>query len=680
MQSRNLIALACLFLAHTQLRAATITADTTQIKPGPITVSTTKDTLTVYWSDNINQQWQAVFSLDDKRPLITEISASGHAIIENATPIYRCSTGTRKGGWDAFFDFPPGEPQGTRAFMQSFHSTAVTARTVGDRVEISFNGMTMGIFSGSLRYTFYPGSTLIQQAAVLATNEPDVAYTYDAGLQMSAEADRRPGLNMASTIVYYDAEGHLQTITSPYGSERHTLQVHYRAVAAKTGAGSIVAFPAPHRYLFARDYTTNLGYAWYSAWRGKLGIGIQQPLDDNTRIYPWINAPAGTQQEMGIFFLLGNGTAHQTLDRALAYTHRDTFQHLDGYITFAPHWHFAYTEQAVANGPAWVPPFKPALKNIGIDAIMIQDFHIDGHPADTTDLRLRELDDYYKATRRISGNDFLVIPAEEANVYLGGHWSVTFPKPVFWIMKRKPNEPFATPDAKYGTIYRVGNAKEMWKLVKQEDGYVYQTHPRTKGSTGYPDKILNTTYFRDPRYFATGWKAMPSDLSSPRLGERAFKTIDDINNLGLHKVMLGEDDLFQLSSTDELYASMNVNYVHLDQLPSFDNYKPLLEAIARGDSFISTGEILLKHTNIHAEKNTLQIETEVSSTFPLRFAEVVWGDGKQTHTQTFPLETTHEFQQQTFHWTVTAPNWKWARLAIWDIAADGTFTNPTWHE
>ncbi len=28
-------------------------------------------------------------------------------------------------------------------------------------------------------------------------------------------------------------------------------------------------------HLFARDYITNMGYTWYSAWRGKLGLGIQ---------------------------------------------------------------------------------------------------------------------------------------------------------------------------------------------------------------------------------------------------------------------------------------------------------------------------------------------------------------------------------------------------------------------
>jgi hypothetical protein len=665
--------------ALSTLHATPIKADLSAVKSGPIAVATTEQELSVEWDDANRHHWKAVFALESKLPLITSISSDDKIVIQKAVPFYRCSTGVRTGGWDAFFDFPPGKPQGVRMFQQSFHPTAVTVRTVGDRVEVSFNGMEMGIFSGTMRYVFYPGSSLIQQVAVLETSEQNVAYTYDTGLQMTSEADRRPGLNMGSNVVYYDAEGKLQSITSPYGSERHTLQVRYRAVAAKMGAGSVVAFPSPHRYLFARDYTTNMGYAWYSAWRGKVGLGIQQPLDDNTAIYPWMNAPPGTKQEMGIFFQLGAGPAKETLERVLAYTHKDVYPHVDGYVTFAPHWHFAYTEQAVAGGPKWVPPFKPELESIGVDSAMIMDFHIDGHPADHTDLRLHEIDDYYKACRRVTDKNFLLIPAEEADVYLGGHWSLTFPKPVYWMMDRKPNESFSTPDAKYGTVYRVHDATELWKLVKLEHGYAYQTHPRTKGSTGYPDKILNTEYFRDPQYFGTGWKAMPSDLSSPRLGERGFKTIDDLNNLGLHKVMLGEVDVFQLSSTDELYGHMNVNYVRLDKLPDFDHYKTLLDAVARGDDFISTGEVLMPHSKLSASAgDSIHAVVNVTATFPLRVGEVVWGDGHETHTERFTLDTSHEFSQKTYQWDVKAPGWTWARVAVWDVAGGGAFSNITW--
>jgi hypothetical protein len=670
--------LTCLFCW--QCRAA-ITSDLSAVKPGAVTVSASEDSLNVGWSDADNHQWQAIFSLDPSKPLITSIAADGRKVVDRANPVFRCSTGTRTGGWDAFFDFPPRDSEGTRSFLQEFHPTKVVARTVGDRVEVSFDGMRLGIFSGTLRYVFYPGSSLIQQVAVLSTNEPDTAYYYDAGLRMTANEDRRPGENMASSIAYFDPTGKFQEITPSYGSERHTLQVRYRSVAAKMGSGSIAAFPAPHRYLFARDYSTNLGYAWYGSWRGQVSLGIQQPPDDNTQIYPWINAPPGTEQEMGLFLLLGSGEPSDTLRQVLAYTHSDRYAHVKGFVTFAPHWHLAYTEQAMANGLTWEPPFKAEMKAIGLDSAMINDFHGDGHPSDLTDLRLHELDEYYKACRAQSDKDFLLIPSDEADILLGGHWTLVFPKQVYWFMDRKPDQPFKTVEKGYGTVYRVHNSDEIWKMITSEGGYVYQTHPRTKGSTGYPDKIRDTDYFRDSRFLGAGWKAMPSDLSSPRLGERAFKTLDDMDNWGLHKIMIGEVDLFQTHTDDELYSQMNVNYLRLPDLPDFDHYGRLLDAVAKGDGFISTGEIVLPSVSIdQGSGNSISVTADVVSTFPLRFAEIVWGDGAVTHRKTIDLQSTHQFDDHQYAWEADAPGWKWARLAVWDVAADGAFTNPVWRK
>ncbi len=333
-------------------------------------------------------------------------------------------------------------------------------------------------------------------------------------------------------------------------------------------------------------------------------------------------------------------------------------------------------------GLDWEPPFKPVMKGIGIDSAMIMDFHGDGHPADLTDLRLHELDEYYKACRAQSDRNFLLIPSEEADIYLGGHWGLVFPHPVYWQQDRKPGESFESADDKYGKVYRIHDAEEMWKMIKAEGGFAYQTHPRTKGSTGYPDKILNTAYFRDSSYLGTGWKAMPSDLSSPRLGERAFKTLDDLNNLGLHKHMIGEVDVFQISSADELYGHMNINYLRLPELPSFDHYDRILHSIEKGDGFITTGEILLPSTSMSAEGDgSIRVKARISSTFPLRIAEVVWGDGVNTHRQVIDLQSTPAFDDHEYSWLVDTPAaGRWARFAVWDVAGDGAFTNPVWRD
>jgi hypothetical protein len=659
--------------------AATLAVDTSAVRPGPITVNSTATELEVHWKDERSRSWTAAFSLTSATPLLSSVAVEGKRIIERAQAFYRVETGKRRGGWDAFFDFPPSHPDGTRSFLAEFHPKSINARSIGDRVEISFDGMRLGIFSGSLRYLFYPGSRLIEQQAALTTNEPDTAYFYDSGLRLTSEADRRPGLVMESHISYFDTDGKFHSYVPDYASEREPLKVRYRTIAARSGAGTVSVFPPPHQYMMARDYTTNMGYVWYSTFRGALSLGIRQLPDDNSPFYPWMNAPPGTEQQMRMFISLDDREAGPVLDDVLRYTHGDRFQKLPGYITFAPHWHVAYTPQAEEKGFYWQPAFKTAMRAIGIDAAMIMDFHIngEGHPHDLTDLRFKELFDYYRACQAQSNSDFLLIPAEEANVILGGHWGLVFPKPVYWHMDRKADEPFRATHPQYGTVYRVSNPKEMWDMIQTEHGLAYQTHPRTKGSTGYPDKILDTDYFRDPRYLGAGWKAMPSDLSSPRLGERAFKTIDDVNNLGLKKRLLGEVDVFQVDTTHELYGHMNINYVHLE-LPTFDHYGDLLDAVSKGDYFTTTGEIILPEVKWNAAGDHIAARVSASYTFPLNMAEIVWGDGSKTQRKMFPLDTTKEFGTAAFAWALDAPGWKWARLAIWDIAGNGAFTTPIW--
>ena len=65
-------------------------------------------------------------------------------------------------------------------------------------------------------------------------------------------------------------------------------------------------------------------------------------------------------------------------------------------------------------------------------------------------------------------------------------------------------------------------------------------------------------------------------------------------------------------------------------------------------------------------------------TFPLRFAEIVWGDGRTTHREVIVLADTREFGSKTFEWRARASGWTWARVAVWDAAGNGAFVNPVW--
>ena len=315
----------------------------------------------------------------------------------------------------------------------------------------------------------------------------------------------------------------------------------------KLDAGSLAVFPPPHTYIAPRDYTTNMGYVWFHGWagrtgRGELGLGVRHPVDDGAGLYyPWINAPPGTVQRMGVFYLVSDGTPEAALEDVLRFTNRDRFPALPGYKTLTSHWHWGYTIQALDQGENWVPPFTQVLKDMGIDAAITSDFHGDGHPQDLTDLRLEELAAYYRMCRKQSDSQFLLIPSEEGDVILGGHWSIAFPKPVYWFMSKATEGPLQRPHAKYGSVYHVGSADDIIEMVRREQGIMYQTHPRTKSSFGYPDKVRDTGFFQDPRFIGAGWKAMPADRSTLRQGVRALNLLERHEQLGSAQTPAGRD-------------------------------------------------------------------------------------------------------------------------------------------
>src|SRR5690242_3203493 len=123
---KKFFAVLLLVLSAQLVLSAPIVADISGVKPGPITVAVSGPALVVNWKDSQNRQWQAQFALDSTKPVITSISADGKDIVQSARPYYRCTTGKRTGGWDAFFDFPAGNPAGTRQFLATFHPEHAT--------------------------------------------------------------------------------------------------------------------------------------------------------------------------------------------------------------------------------------------------------------------------------------------------------------------------------------------------------------------------------------------------------------------------------------------------------------------------------------------------------------------------------------------------------------------------
>jgi hypothetical protein len=72
------------------------------------------------------------------------------------------------------------------------------------------------------------------------------------------------------------------------------------------------------------------------------------------------------------------------------------------------------------------------------------------------------------------------------------------------------------------------------------------------------------------------------------------------------------------------------------------------------------------------------IVADVEWTFPLSFAEVVWGDGKKVDRQVIPATDLPPFGSKHFAVPFDANGRSWVRFAVWDSAGNGAFVQPVW--
>jgi hypothetical protein len=66
----------------------------------------------------------------------------------------------------------------------------------------------------------------------------------------------------------------------------------------------------------------------------------------------------------------------------------------------------------------------------------------------------------------------------------------------------------------------------------------------------------------------------------------------------------------------------------------------------------------------------------VEWTFPLEFAEVVWGDGQTTEREIVPVTQLPPFGRHRFSIPFDATGKKWVRFAVWDTAGNGALVQP----
>jgi hypothetical protein len=644
------------------------------------------------------------------RPLIRELSiAQGEKstpVLAAEDPVWLLTVGERRLApekppeqkWEVFFDNPHQRPHEVHPSKLDIKQVRVSGK--GSRATVSIDTLSIGPYSGSLEFTFYAGSPLVRLDAVVSTEKDGQAIFYDAGLVADSPRQRE--------LAWMDTEGRMQRFSTVETASAKPLNVRHRTIIASVDGASVACFPPPHQFQFPRDYSTNLGFVWhgkgYQGLEGKAGFGIRQNKDGGGNFVPWFNGQPGVQHRLGMFLLLSQGDAEAALKETLRYTHNDRFPELPGHLTLTSHYHMAIAVTAMEEKKQAVvrtepPDYVGMFKEMGVNIVHLGEFHGDGHPKDPGPLRLPEMQAMFDECRRWSNDKLLLLPGEEGNDYLGmkiqgqhpGHWMCLFPRPVYWTMVRGDEQPFVEEIAPYGKVYHVGSRGDMVRLLKEERGLAWTAHPRIKASSWTPDAFRHEDFFLAEYWLGGAWKAMPGDLSRDKQGERVLGLLDDMANWGQRKYVLGEVDVFKLDHTHELYGHMNINYVRLDKLPKYgDSWQPVLDVLSQGQFFVTTGEILLPKVTVGgkesgdvlkvSEGEKPELVAAIEWTFPLAFAEVISGDGTRVYRERIDLSDTPSFGKRTLNLKPQLAGRRWVRFEVWDVAANGAFTQPVWLE
>ena len=588
----------------------------------------------------------------------------------------------------------PRKPEEITRASATYQTRSCEVSTSGTRLMVSFPGVSLGPFEGRLQYTVFKGSNLIAQEVIAKTEKPSVAYKYEAGL-------RGLSIQPASRVVWRDTANTWQDYRfgGAPNSGPVTLKASNRLVIAEGADASIAAFPPPHSFFWSRETSYNLGYVWYQKHDGSsFSFGVRQPDyeadpaetgrgDEDTRQnFALRSARPGTWQRMPVYLYISAGAGTAAAQGALAFTREDRFKAVPGYQVMATHFHSALVGRlrAMHHGDLDVRlPDLDVVKAAGINIFAPIDGGGLGFGGGPTD-RLATLADYYEVARRHSDKNFLIMPNEEGGAGgMGGHNDLLVSKPVFWLQSRKAGQPLVETHPKYGKVYNIGSPLDMLEMVKAENLLVFMPHPRSKGSTGYPDAIKDTPWFLDDHYRGIGVRwGMGLDGSEQRLCEYRCQALwDEMNNwvadLGTPlKYIQAITETYRQGPGDDVYANSPVNYVKLDALPVPGDYTPIIDAIKRGDYFWTSGEVLVSSYSVQGAGAKRTIVADVEWTFPLEFVEVVWGDGVKTDRQIIKTADAGAFGKKRFTIPFDAAGKKWVRFAAWDAAGNGAMVQP----
>ena len=632
-------------------------------------------------------------------PLIRAIGVDKVSALEGLDPNYLFWVGERdlekRSGWSIFFDRVPTRPYTVEKGYLIPENVHVS--TSGGRATIELDGLSSETFAGSLALIVYHGSPFVHMEARVSTERDATAFLYHVGLAKPKTDGHK--------LHWIDPQGHSQSSSLKEETAR-VYKTRYRSMALASETGSVAISPFPHQFLYPLDFVENYGFNWagdeYLDMIDGFAWGVRQPPQGDRRYVPWVNAPPGTEQKLGVLLFVSKQSGQKNLETVQLYTRSDTFKPLPGYKTLTSHYHIEHSldyiakqaEQKTTGIPEGLenPEFVDVFKDMGVDIVHLGEFHNGKTPKLSTEERLKQLSVMHEECERLSQDGFLLLPGEEPNVHIGGHWISFFPNPVNWVLSRNEGQPFVQEMDGVGTVYHVGSTEDVHKLMKREGGLAWTAHARVKSSTGFPDAYNETPLFESDRFLGAAWKAMPADYSRDTLGWRVSGLLDDMSNWGHRKYMLGEVDAFRVHKGYELFGAMNINYLKLDSVPEFkDGWQPVLDSLSQGQFFLTTGEILIPGFSINGQESgealkksaklsKARLQADIEWTYPLSRMVVVSGDGEQIFRDRIDLSDAREFGERSIDLKVDLSDRHWVRVEVWDVANNGAFTQPIWIE
>ena len=293
MNFRVITATLCVGLLSEAAPAQTV--DMTGYRPQPGLVAVSEGgSLAVTWDGEQGQELQARFSIVDGTPTVRELGVRKKGgewttLGRDLVPEFGVTTGVRRTGhgldhehrWDVFWDAPLNHPDEVRRSSAAFHSDRIEVRTDGARLEVSSPGLSMGSFSGGVRFTVYRGTNLLRVEAIARTDEPSVAYIYQGGLK-GFSSDSLP------RVLWRDERGRSQRTMPPAArpGNSNVLRARNRLAVAGGKDGSVAVFPPPHQFFFARELEVNLGYVWHRRDGGKTLLARRPPGGERRGLQP----------------------------------------------------------------------------------------------------------------------------------------------------------------------------------------------------------------------------------------------------------------------------------------------------------------------------------------------------------------------------------------------------------